>query len=120
MATIAGRNVGAFRLPENDSRQQNVSVGQAADGSFKFYKFRASDRLITIVLVNKTTTLKNLIGSDLEGDADYTIAIVPDSHVDLGAGAGTSINAKWIDRQFNAVKVTHDSWTITLNFIRVV
>ena len=119
MAQIAGQTV-TFALPENDTRAQNVSVGQAADGSFKFYKFRASDRIISIPLRGLTTSLKDSLASALEADADYTVAIAPDSHVDLGGGAGVSINAKWIDKQFNAIKERHNFWSVTLNFVRVV
>ena len=119
MATIAGVEVGGFALPENDSRQQNVSIGQAADATFQFRKFRTSDRLITIILKRKSTTIKDNLGTALEADADYNVSIDPDSPVDLGGGAGVAINAQWVDKQFNAVKVTHDAWDITLNFVRI-
>jgi len=118
MATIAGQTV-TFALPENDTRRQNISVGQAADGSFKFLKFRASDRIIRIPLRNITTSAKDSLLSALEGDADYTVTIVPDSHVDLGAGGGSSITAKWVDQEFNAVKNNHNSWDLVLTFVRV-
>lgn len=120
MASIAGVTVPTFSLPENDTRKQNVTLGKATDGSFKFYKFRSSDRMITITVSAMTGTVKDALIAALEGDADYNVAIVPPSWVDLGAGAGTSINAQWIDPQFDARKSSHEFWTVTLNFQRVV
>ena len=120
MAEIAGVDIGAFALPENDTRQQQVTLGEAWDNSFQFYKFGASRRVITIPLRNKTTAVKNSLATALEADANYQVTIDPDSHIDLGAGAGTAITAQWIDSEFNAVKTNHDAWSITLNFVRVV
>ena len=119
MATIAGVDVGAFSLPENDTRRQQRTLGEAWDGSFQFYKFGSSRRVITIPLRHKTTTVKDSLATALEADANYQVSIDPDSHVDLGGGAGTAITAQWIDTEFNAVKVNHDAWDIQLNFIKV-
>ena len=119
MGTIAGVTI-TFGLPENDTRIQNVSIGQAWDGSWKTVKYRTSDRKITIPLRGLTTTLKNQLVTALESDVDRVVAIAPDSHVDLGAGGGVSINAIWTDLEFNATKTIHDAWNIELNFTRVV
>ena len=117
MATIAGQTV-TFALPENDDRKQNDVHLQAADGTFKYYKYRTSDRILTIPLRGLSTTAKNSLASALEGDADKSVTIAPDSHVDLGGGAGTSVTARWIDPVFAARKISHENWEVTLNFIR--
>ena len=116
---IAGVDVGFASLPENDTRQQRVTLGEAWDGSFQFYKFGSSRRVIPIILRRKTTTLKNSLATALEADANYQVTLDPDSHVDLGAGAGTAITGQWIDAEFNATKVDHDAWDIQMNFVKV-
>lgn len=117
-ATIAGRTV-TFGLPENDTRRQNVTLGEAWDGTFKFFKLRGSTKFITIPIRGLTTTNKEALLDDLEADANYQVNIVPDSHVDLGNGAGVLIVAQWIDRETNFVKTTHDFWSGSLSFIYV-
>jgi hypothetical protein len=117
MATIAGVDCGAWGLPENDSRTQNDSLGQSASGSVKYLKFRASDRMLTIILTGKSTTVKNNLAAALEADADRIVSLVPESWIDAGGGVGTTVNAAWIDKQFNAVKDKHEFWNITLNFL---
>ena len=119
MATIAGVDVGAFSLPENDTRRQQRTLGEAWDGSFQFYKFGASKRIITIILHGKTTAKKDELATALEADANYQVAIDPDSHVDLGGGAGTAITGQWLDDEFNATKGDHDFWDIIMNFQKV-
>lgn len=116
---ISTVSTGAWGLPEDDTRRQNVSIGQAASGAVKFYKFRASDRTFTIILKSKTGTIKDALATALEGDADYTVLVHPDTHVDVGGGAGVEVNAKWIDPVFRAVKVNHEAWDITLNFLYI-
>lgn len=116
---ISTVETGAWALPENDTRQQNVSIGQAADGTFHFRKFRASDRIITIILKSKSDTIKDALVTALEADANYNVPLHPDGHIDLGGGDGVEINAQWIDKQFNAVKTKNEAWDITLNFVRV-
>src|SRR3990167_1405863 len=118
MAQIAGQTV-TFGLPENDTRRQNVTLGQAWDGTFKFFKLRASDKFISIPIRGLTTANKESLLDALEADANYQVTIAPDSHVDLGNGAGTSIVAQWIDRETNFQKTTHDFWSGSLSFIYV-
>ena len=117
MATIAAITVN-FALPENDERRQNVTIGQSQDGTFKFYKYRTSDRIIVIPLRGLTTAIKDSLISALEADADYTVTIDPDAPVDLGAGSGTAVTAKW-DGVWNFTKTTHDFWQGQLRFTRV-
>ena len=118
MATIAAVTV-TFALPENDTREQNVSLGHAQDLTWKYLKYAASTRRITIPLNGLTTTVKDALATALEADADGCVTIDPDSHVNLGAGAGTAITAQWIDKAFEFTKTNHDSWSGVLNFIRV-
>lgn len=117
---VAGVDMGGVQLVP-DRRRQNTSVGVAASGTLKFTKFRASDRIVSLRFVNKSTTLKDSLGAALEADADYSVTLDPDTdtHIDLGGGAGVSITAKWIDGEFNATPVTFNSWTIEANFIKV-
>ena len=117
MATIAGVTV-TFALPENDTRKQNDAHIQAADGTFKYYKYRTSDRLLAIPLRGMSTTTKNSLVSALEGDADKSVTIAPDSHVDLGGGAGTNVTARWIDPVFDARKTNNEKWDVDLSFVR--
>jgi hypothetical protein len=117
MATIFGVDCGAWALPENDSRQQNDSLGQAASGSVKCYKFRASDRIATIILKGKSTTVKNNLGAALEADADRVGQLVPESWIDAGGGVGVTVNAAWLDKTFGAVKDKHEFWNIQMNFL---
>jgi hypothetical protein len=195
MASIAGVTV-TFGLPENDTRQQNASFGQAQDLTWKYVNYGASNRIISIPLHGLTTTIKDALATALEAQKAGTIAVVaggsgyhvsdalilaggtypviagvltlsgsavatvsllyrgsgittgtkattvspaggsactiavstltyqltiaPDSHVDLGAGAGVSITAQWIDSSFEFTKTTHDAWSGILNFVRVV
>jgi hypothetical protein len=116
---IATVETGAWALPENDTRRQNVSVGQSASGAVKFYKFRTSDRLFTITLKRKSTSIKDALCTALEADADYKVEVHPADHIDCGGGAGVAIYAEWLDPEFRAVKVSHDAWDITLNFLYV-
>jgi len=115
MATIAGVTV-TFALPENDTRNQNVIVGEAEDGSNKYFKHRASDKIIVIPIRGLTTTTKESLLDALEADADRVITIVPDSHVDLGNGVGTSITAFWLDTDLDFRKTRHDFWEGSLTF----
>ncbi len=118
MATIFGVTV-TFALPENDTRQQNRSIGRAHDGTIKVNKFRGSDRIIVIPLRGLTETVKESLATALEGAANFQGTIAPDSHVNLGAGAGTSITAQWLDNAFDFTKNKHDSWDGTLTFQRL-
>jgi hypothetical protein len=117
MATIFGVTV-TFALPENDTRRQNDAHIQASDGTFKYYKYRTSDRILVIPLRGLSTTTKNSLATALEGDADKSGTIAPDSHVDLGGGVGTSVTARWIDPVFDARKTNHEKWDVDLTFVR--
>jgi hypothetical protein len=117
MATIFGVDCGSWALPENDSRSQNDSLGQAASGAVKGLKFRASDRMVTIILKGKSTTIKNNLGAALEGATARAGQLVPESWIDAGAGVNTTANVVWVDKQFNAVKDNHEFWNITVNFM---
>jgi len=195
MSSIAGVTL-TFGLPENDTRQQNASLGQAQDLTWKYFNFATSSRLISIPLHGLTTTVKDALATALEsqkanaitlvaqglGYSQYDIlssttgiypvkakvmsingapgavvsialydkgsgittgtkattgggnnactfsvdsltdqlTIAPDSHIDLGAGAGVPVTAQWIDQSFNFTKSSHDAWFGILNFMRVV
>jgi hypothetical protein len=84
MSTIAGITV-TFALPENDTRQQNVSLGQAQDLSWKYFSHSASNRLVTIPLRGLTTALKDSLATALESAKAASIAIVD-------GGSGYSVN----------------------------
>ena len=117
MATIFGVTC-TFGLPENDTRQQNVSLGQAQDLTWKFLRYAASTRYISIPLHGLTTTVKESLISALEADADHNVVIDPDAHVDLGGGLGVAVNAQWIDPAFEFTKNNHESWSGVLNFVK--
>ncbi len=195
MSTIAGITV-TFGLPENDTRQQNASLGQAQDLTWKYFNYGASSRVISIPLHGLTTVIKDALATALESQKANAITLVaggltynlndilssttgtypvkvkvtaingapgavvglslydkgsgittgtkattgggnnactfsvdsltdqltiaPDSHIDLGAGAGIPITAQWIDPSFNFTKSSHDAWFGTLTFMRVV
>lgn len=114
--TIAGVDVGAMTLPEQDGRVLNRSLGIAAGGAMKIKKFRDPDNNITIILLKKTTTVKDNLITALLAAQTTTVVIAPDAHVNLGNGAGGSINAYWMDQQVNAQKASPDAWDITLLF----
>lgn len=114
--TIAGQEVGAMALPEEDGRRLNRSVGITASGSVKIKKFRDEDRDILIVLKAKTTSVKDALFTAMAAAQTTTMSVDPDAHVDLGGGAGVAVNAYWIDDAYNATKDSHDAWTITLRF----
>jgi hypothetical protein len=117
--TIAGITVNTFGQPGNDTRIQNVSSGQAQDGSWKFFKIANSDKAIRIPLHGFSTALKDSLSAALEADADGIVTIVPPSHISLGgAGAGVSITAKW-DCVLDWQEDSYESWSTVLNFIRV-
>jgi hypothetical protein len=193
MATICAQTV-TFALPENDTRQQNISLGQAQDLSFKYLKYASSSRILSIPLHGLTTTVKDALATALEsqkagtvslvdGGLSYAVGhilttaqgvsvivtsivdvageingislinkgssvttgtkattatppggsgctisiatltdqltIVPDSHIDLGNGAGVFIVAQWLDTSFDFTKNNHDSWNGTLTFFKV-
>ena len=118
MPTIAGVTTPEFSLPENDTRQQNVTIGKAVDGTFKRLKYRTSDRTTTITLKKMSTAVKDSLGAALEADVDGSVSIAPSAHIDLGSGAGTTITAQWLDPVFDARKTSHEFWTVTLNFQR--
>ena len=115
--TIAGVETGAWSIHNPDNRQQNKSIGQSASGTVKHIKFRASDRMLTITLSKKSTTIKNSLITALEADADGNVELHPADHVDCGGGAGVAVNAQWMDKAFNAVPVKFDAWDIVLNFL---
>lgn len=106
-------------MPENDTREQLVTTGQAQDLSWKMFKYGVSNKVISIPLKSLTTTTKESLLDALEADANYQVTIAPDSHVDLGNGAGTSIVAMWVDKIPNFIKNTHNSWDGVLNFIYI-
>ena len=93
--TIFGVDIGTFVFPDGQSRPQNISVGRATDGSWQFKKFRASDRDL-VIAVKLSTAAKNTLLDALEADANYQGAIVPPSNIDLGGGAGVSVNVQWL------------------------
>ena len=116
MATIAGVDVGAFGLPEQPVHVLNRSIGVAASGTVKIKKFRDADLEFVIVLNKKTTTLKNSIYTALAAAQTTTVVVDPDSQVDLGNGAGTAVNAYWVDANYEPSKDAHDAWDITMRF----
>lgn len=118
MATIAGVTV-TFALPENDTRQQLVTVGQSQDLSWKMFKYGVSNKIISIPIRGLTTTTKESLLDALEADANYQVTIAPDSQVDLGNGAGTSITAQWIDGVVDFKKTNHNFWEGVLNFVYI-
>lgn len=120
MATIAGIDVGAFVLPERDRRKQNITVGKAADGTKKRFKYRSSDRLIVITINGKTRATMDALSAALEADADGIVSIDPDLGVNFGGGDGVAVNAMWLDEFFDAVKEKYEKWGATLTFERVV
>jgi hypothetical protein len=117
--TIFGVSGITAGLPENDTRDQNRSLGQAQDGSWKCLKFGSSKKTIIIPLHNLSTTLKNSLITALEADSDAQGTITPDANIDLGNGVGTAITAQWIDPEFNFTKSNHDSWSGSLTFVYV-
>ena len=116
MATIAGVDVGGFGLPEQQTRILNRSIGVAASGTVKIKKFRDADLEFMVKLNGKTTTVKNNLYTALAAAQTTTIAIAPDAHIDVGNGAGTTVNACWIDGNYEPSKTTHDFWDIILRF----
>jgi hypothetical protein len=114
MATIFGVTT-TFAFPEEHTSSQNVSVGRSAAGTFKFLQYRSADRLIPIHLrlISQSTMLA--LKAALEGATNHQGAIVPDANIDLGNGAGTSVTAQWMDKQFAASR-NDPNWNVDLNF----
>jgi hypothetical protein len=118
MATIAGVTV-TFALPENDTRQLSVSMGQSQDLSWQYKKIANPTRIIRIPLRGLTTTIKDNLITALLADADGNVSIDPDAHVNLGNGAGTAVNAQWVDQTVDFKKTTHDFWEGELTFVYI-
>lgn len=117
MATIAGVDCGGMGLPETDGRVLQRSIGTNAAGGLKIKKFRDPDSTFQFTLRGKTTTVKDNLATALLAAQTTTVAITPDSHINLGNGAGTLVNAYWLGPDLNQwVKDAHDAWTIPLIF----
>ena len=120
--TIFGVDVGTFVFPDGQNRPQNISVGRASDGSFQFKKFRASDREL-VIGVKLSTTSKNTLIDTLEADANYQGAVVPPANIDLGAGAGNSVNVQWAghyqEEKILSGPAASDMWLVVFYFTKV-
>jgi hypothetical protein len=117
MATIASVDCGGMGLPETDGRKLQRSIGFDASGGITIKKFRDPDKTFQFTLRGKSTTVKNNLATALLAAQTTTVAITPDSHIDLGNGAGTLVNAYWLGPDLDQwVKDAHDAWTIPLVF----
>lgn len=117
MASIAGVSVGAFELPEVDGRVLHRSLGVAWSGTMKVKKFRNPSRDIVIHLRAKSDSTVSSLATALLAAQHTTVAIAPDSHVNLGNGAGSTVNAYWIDEDMKTwQKNNHNAWDIRLTF----
>ena len=116
---IAGIDVGAVSLPESAPWRLQRSVGISESGAVKIKKFRDAEKDIVLSLVGKSLTLRNSLYVALAAAQTTTVVITPDAHIDLGNGAGASVNAYWLgpDPSGGWMKDAHDSWTMQLNFL---
>lgn len=116
MATIFGISGFIFAYPEQAPSRQNRSIGRATNGDFKFRQYRSPDRYLPIFLRKLTAGQIASLKPALESAIRHQGTIIPDTNVDLGAGAGTPIIAQWIDDTFNPTRDT-PFFDIDLNFI---
>jgi predicted deacylase len=116
MATIAGVTVPAFHLPEEDIAQLNVTRGKSQSGSMMIREFRASDKVFSITMTKVSDSTKASLKTALLAAVTTTVVVDPDAHIDLGNGAGTAVNAYWLDPAWRTPKQNHDAWDITLTF----
>jgi hypothetical protein len=109
MATIAGLSC-TFGLPESDEREQNVSLGQAGDGSWKRVKFADSKRASLIPLHGLSTADKTTLENIVENSSNQQVKVVSDSHINLGAGNGAFVRLQIMDNTLDFQKDNHEKW----------
>lgn len=119
MATIGTVNVGAFGLPDRQPRTRRTSHGMDAAGGTRMLNLGAKTREIVVILRRKTATVIADLETFLFANETANITITPDSHVDLGAGAGVAITTKWIDARFDPSPFRYQAWDVTLVFRKV-
>jgi hypothetical protein len=105
-----------YGMPEEDEREQNTSVGQATDNSFKFVKFGNSKRILTIPLHGFSTANKELLQTAFEASVTKMFKLIPDDHIDLGGGAGTGVYAQMLDDVIDFQKTNHEKWSGEFTF----
>ena len=116
MATIFGVSGLTFAFPEEQPSQQNISIGRAASGAFKFFQFRTADRLIPIHLRLVSQSDIVSLKAALEGATNHQGAITPDANINLGNGNGTAVTVQWLDGQFAPLRASSIYWDVDLNF----
>ena len=117
--TIAGVETGPWAYPLPDERERHVSIGQATDGSYKQLSLGPTNRVITITLKGKGSVMMASLGDALDADADGVASLAPETHIDLGGGAGVAVNAQWLDGKFVATPDNYESWSTVLHFVRI-
>lgn len=115
MASIAGLSC-TFGMPENDEREQKISLGQAVDGSCKYIKYGKSRKTITIPVRGLSTTDKTTLENYLESSINQMVRLEPDSHIDLGGGKGVPVDAQVLDPELDFQKTNHEYWEGSLTF----
>jgi hypothetical protein len=105
-----------YGMPEEDEREQNISLGQATDNSFKFVKFGNSKRILTIPLHGFSTANKELLQTAFEASVTKMFKLIPDDHIDLGGGAGTGVYAQMLDDVIDFQKTNHEKWSGEFTF----
>jgi hypothetical protein len=121
MSSIAGVTVEAFSFPSEDQAALNRSIGAAWDGSRKGIEYAAPTRQISIHLTLIELTTKDNLYAALIAATDYIVAIVPPTNINYGNGAGTSVNAQWLDDTWRAWQDAPGTgtWNVDLTFIYV-
>ena len=116
--TIAGVDVGAISLPESAPWRLNRSIGISESGTVKIKMYRVADKDIVIAVSGKSLTTRNALYTALAAAQTTTVVLTPDAHIDLGNGAGSSVNAYWLgpDPADAWQKDTHENWTLKLIF----
>lgn len=109
MGSIQGISC-TFGMPENDEREQNISLGQAGDGTWKRVSFGNSRRILDIPLHGFTTADKTSLIDALENSTSKMVTLIPDSHINLGGGYGTGVYAQLLDEVLDFQKTNHERW----------
>ncbi len=105
-----------FGMPEEDERERNVSLGQAADGSWKRVIFGNNRKILTIPIHGLSTEDKNTLLANLESSASKMVMLIPDSHINLGGGSGNGAFAQLLDEIIDFQKINHNKWSGEFTF----
>jgi hypothetical protein len=120
MATIYGVTGLTFAVAHEVQSEFQGTIGRAHDGSFKVLEFASPSKPIVIYLRHLEESKMSQLKSALETAVKRQGSITPDATIDLGNGAGVTVNVQWVDRVFRATRrAGMTTYDVDLNFVYI-